>query len=356
MLAQGRYIEGGGKKKRYQLEMGICISSASGRDHERKVIPQFLDFGEENLYSHRIPGLASLHSHEGKKGPNQDSAIISKGYGSEDGVFCGVFDGHGRNGRLVSRIVRDRLPSLILNQHKTISSSIYSNIGESFDNADRIHDPDFVSTTMLEHWRESSISAFKALDKELKLLEELDCSGSGTTAVTIIKQGEDVIIANLGDSRAVLGTRSDEGTLMALQLTTDLKPSVPQEAERIRNSRGRVFALKEEPNIQRVWLPDDDMPGLAMARAFGDFMLKSYGIIAIPQMSHYRISDRDEFLVLATDGVWDVLSNEEVVFIVSSAESEEAAAQALVEEAVRAWKHKFPCTRADDCTAICLFL
>ncbi|XP_068652612.1 probable protein phosphatase 2C 12 [Aristolochia californica] len=327
--------------------MGICISSASAKDHESEVIPQYLDFGEENLCSCRIPGLASLYSQEGKKGPNQDSAIISQGYLLEDGVFCGVFDGHGRNGRIVSRLVRDRLPPLILSQHKTLSS-LYSNTGERLERDE--------STSKLDQWREAYISAFKALDKELKLLEQLDCSCSGTTAVTIIKQGKDVIIANLGDSRAVLGTRSHEGNLMAFQLTTDLKPSVPEEAERIKNSRGRVFALKEEPNIERVWLPDDDTPGLAMARAFGDFMLKSYGIIVIPQISHYRLSDKDEFLVLASDGVWDVLSNEQVVSIVSSAESEEAAAQALVEEAVCACKHKFPCTRMDDCTAICLFV
>ncbi|XP_068648587.1 probable protein phosphatase 2C 12 [Aristolochia californica] len=337
--------------------MGICISSASAKNHESKVIPQFFDFGEENLYSCRIPGLASLYSQEGKKGPNQDSAVINQGYGLENGVFCGVFDGHGRNGRIVSRIVRDRLPSLILSQHKTLSS-LYSNTGEGLDRDDteRVCNNDFVSTSKLDHWRVACTSAFKALDKELKLLEKLDCSGSGTTAVTIIKQGKDVIIANLGDSRAVLGTRSDEGNLMAVQLTTDLKPSVPQEAERIKNCRGRVFALEEETNIQRVWLPEDDTPGLAMTRAFGDFMLKSYGIIAIPQMSHYHLSDKDEFLVLATDGVWDVLSNEQVVSIVSSAENEEAAAQALVEEAVCAWKHKFQCTKTDDSTAICLFL
>ena len=77
----------------------------------------------------------------------------------------------------------------------------------------------------------------------------------------------------------------------------------PGEAERIRRCNGRVFALKEEPHIQRVWLPDDDSPGLAMSRAFGDFMLKDHGVIAVPDTSYHRLTFNDQFIVLASDGV-----------------------------------------------------
>lgn len=75
------------------------------------------------------------------------------------------------------------------------------------------------------------------------------------------------------------------------------------EAERIRQCRGRVFALHDEPEVPRVWLPFDDSPGLAMARAFGDFCLKDYGVIAVPEMSYRQLTERDQFIVLATDGV-----------------------------------------------------
>lgn len=75
------------------------------------------------------------------------------------------------------------------------------------------------------------------------------------------------------------------------------------EAERIRSCRGRVFSLEEEPDVHRLWLPDEDSPGLAMARAFGDLCLKDFGLIATPQISHRKLSDKDEFVVLATDGV-----------------------------------------------------
>ena len=75
------------------------------------------------------------------------------------------------------------------------------------------------------------------------------------------------------------------------------------EEERIKRCRGRVFALHDEPDVARVWLPNNDSPGLAMARAFGDFCLKDFGLIAVPDISYRRLTERDEFIVLATDGV-----------------------------------------------------
>lgn len=65
--------------------------------------------------------------------------------------------------------------------------------------------------------------------------------------------------------------------------------------------------MQDEPEVPRVWLPFDDAPGLAMARAFGDFCLKEYGVISIPEFSHHVLTDKDQFVVLASDGVSEVL-------------------------------------------------
>jgi len=159
------------------------------------------------------------------------------------------------------------------------------------------------------------------------------------------------------------------------------------EEERIRKCKGRVFALQDEPEVARVWLPNNDSPGLAMARAFGDFCLKDFGLISVPEMSYRRLTEKDEFIVLATDGVgnlttivtnkdflftlpfhihlkfvvcqwqiWDVLSNKEVVDIVAATSRRASAARALVESAVRAWRYKYPTSKVDDCAVVCLFL
>lgn len=76
-----------------------------------------------------------------------------------------------------------------------------------------------------------------------------------------------------------------------------------EEAERIIQCKGRVFCLHDEPGVHRVWLPDDETPGLAMSRAFGDYCVKDYGLISVPEVTQRDITSRDQFVVLATDGV-----------------------------------------------------
>ncbi|KAK4490987.1 hypothetical protein RD792_001708 [Penstemon davidsonii] len=309
--------------------MGICASDTSSVHVEsygnEDAVVHYTEISiETNRSSTRIG--STNYSHPGSKGFNQDSSILFQGYGIEDGVLCGVFDGHGENGNIVSKMVRNRLPSLLLDQRNALAKISAS-----------------PSKNFLK-WKDACFSSFKIMNYEIKLLENLDCSCSGTTAVVVTKQGNDLVIANLGDSRAVLGTRTENG-IMAIQLTTDLKPGVASEAERIRKCKGRVLALEKEPHILRVWLPLRDSPGLAMSRAFGDFVLKKHGIIAIPDVSYRHLSPNDHFLVLASDGVWDVLSNDQ----------EGSAAKAIVDAAISSWEHKFPNSNRDDCTAICLF-
>ncbi|XP_047327666.1 probable protein phosphatase 2C 33 [Impatiens glandulifera] len=327
---------------------------------------------------HRIPGrmflngsseMASIFTQQGKKGTNQDAMIVWENFGSRsDTVFCGVFDGHGPYGHLVAKRVRDCLP-LKLSSHwegnskseinvNSESTSLLAAVDEDEEEEEgrASNDERDKNLDIFQDLKELFLKAFKVMDRELKFHTNFDSFCSGTTAVTLIKQGQHLVIGNVGDSRAVLGTRDKNNSITAVQLTVDLKPNLPKEAERIRKCRGRVFALHDEPEVSRVWLPNNDSPGLAMARAFGDFCLKDFGLISIPEITYRCLNDKDEFVVLATDGVWDVLSNEEVVNVVSSAPSRALAARSLVEKAVRAWRYKYPTSKVDDCAVVCLFL
>ncbi|XP_026420472.1 WAT1-related protein At5g45370-like [Papaver somniferum] len=100
--------------------------------------------------------------------------------------------------------------------------------------------------------------------------------------VAVFYAGDNIFISNVGDSRAVLETASDDGTLVPVQLTMDFKPNLPQEAERIMHCNRRVFCLDDEPGVHRVWLPAEEKPGLAMSRALGDFCVKDFGVISVP--------------------------------------------------------------------------
>ncbi|KAL5728897.1 hypothetical protein ACHQM5_001924 [Ranunculus cassubicifolius] len=315
--------------------MGNCASARTYAETEGE------SYTQENIqtinHCNGSTRFSSVYSQEGTKSINQDAAVVYQGFGAKGRSFFGVFDGHGKYGHIVSKLVKNRLPALILSQQDAFARNDYGSLSSS-------------------DWTKACAKAFKAMDKEIQPLTNLDCSWSGSTAVTIIMQGDDLIISNLGDSRAILGTVSDNDELIAVQLTTDLKPNLPDEAKRILNADGRIFALESEQNIQRVWLPNDDMPGLAMTRCFGDFGIKDYGIIAEPKMSCHRVTNNDRFLVLATDGVWDVLTNDQVASIVWSVRNEEKAARAVVDAAVLAWKQKYPSLKIDDCTVVCLFL
>ncbi|KAL1562429.1 putative protein phosphatase 2C 52 [Salvia divinorum] len=302
-----------------------------------------------------------IFTQQGRKGINQDAMIVWEDFMGEDVTFCGVFDGHGPHGHMVARKVRDMLP-VKLCSFMNSSESMESVSGASCCNGNAKSDVvDPVKDTPVEEgvessWREAFLKAYKSMDKELRSHPNLDCFCSGSTAVSVIKQGQNLFIGNIGDSRAILGSKDSNDSMVAIQLTVDLKPDLPKEAERIKRCRGRVFALQDEPEVQRVWLPFDDAPGLAMARAFGDFCLKEYGVISIPEFSHWTLSDRDKFVVLASDGVWDVLSNEEVVEIVALSPTRSSTARILVEHAAREWKAKYPTSKMDDCAVVCLFL
>ncbi|KAB5553166.1 hypothetical protein DKX38_010477 [Salix brachista] len=174
------------------------------------------------LFLMELRSLVLSYSREGSKGVNQDAAIVHLGYGVEHGAFCGVFDGHGKNGHIVSRTVRNRLPSLLLNQ-KNALEEIDSVRDHGSEKADGGLVP--LPGESFHKWKDACVGAFKVMDKEIKLQESLDCSCSGTTAVVV---GEDLVIANLGDSRAVLGRTNDQKGIMPVQLTTDLKPGVPK--------------------------------------------------------------------------------------------------------------------------------
>lgn len=78
---------------------------------------------------------------------------------------------------------------------------------------------------------------------------------------------------------------------------------IPEEADRIIECKGRVFCLSDEPGVHRVWLPHEESPGLAMSRAFGDYCVKDFGLISVPEVTQRNITSRDQFVVLATDGV-----------------------------------------------------
>uniref|UniRef100_A0A2K5N495 protein-serine/threonine phosphatase n=1 Tax=Cercocebus atys TaxID=9531 RepID=A0A2K5N495_CERAT len=134
-------------------------------------------------------------------------------------------------------------------------------------------------------------------------------SDSGTTAVVALIRGKQLIVANAGDSRCVV---SEAGK--ALDMSYDHKPEDEVELARIKNAGGKV-TMDGRVN-----------GGLNLSRAIGDHFYKrnknlppeEQMISALPDIKVLTLTDDHEFMVIACDGIWNVMSSQEVVDFIQS--------------------------------------
>ncbi|KAL9999923.1 putative protein-serine/threonine phosphatase [Helianthus debilis subsp. tardiflorus] len=140
-------------------------------------------------------------------------------------------------------------------------------------------------------WQSALSKAYDNVDKAC--VKDLP---GGSTAVVVLVSPCQIIAANCGDSRAILCRG-----FYTIPLTADHKPYRQDENERIVRSGGHV--------IQDPWglLRVDGV--LAMTRAIGDGSMKPY-VSAVPEVTFTTRTDEDECLIMASDGLWDVMSTE----------------------------------------------
>ncbi len=162
--------------------------------------------------------------------------------------------------------------------------------------------------------------AFEATERDFLALAEREGLSDGTTAlVALVSLAESrLTVGHVGDSRGVI---SRGGTAVAI--TQDHKPELASERRRIESLGGFVSHVG-------CWRT---MGILAMSRAIGDLFLKPY-VSAEPEVRSIAIDEKDEFVVLASDGIFDVFDNEQVVRIAAVGRSPQEAAELLTESAI----------------------
>lgn len=169
-------------------------------------------------------------------------------------------------------------------------------------------------------------TAVRSADSQFCLKSGIEGWTDGTTAtfLVVVPHLKGFFLSNTGDSRAVLMRRPDE----AIALHRIHSPDMPTEKERLLKSGATV---KYHAGAWRV----NSM--LALSRAVGDAQLKSVGVVADPDVSFHEVdASKDEYIVLATDGLWDVLSEQEAYLEVKyHAESERHCMQATAEKLAR---------------------
>lgn len=155
---------------------------------------------------------------------------------------------------------------------------------------------------------------------------------SGACALVALIKGTELTIANCGDCRAVLGTQSEDGLWTALQLSNDHTAGNPREVQRIlnehpaqeattclRNDRllGRLAPLRAFGDVRFKWSKNKQEEiikerGLTPLSQTKEFLTPPY-LTAEPEVTSYQLQPSHKFLILATDGLWDMMSNQEAV-------------------------------------------
>jgi len=232
-------------------------------------------------------------------------------------TFAAVFDGHG--GDECSNFLVDALPRNIRNQMFAERDALRSAI-ESTRGARGGH-PEQSEDATSELMRRILKTAYLRTDKEF--ISPKTAPQSGSTAATIVLMGRRLFAANVGDSRVVLCRNGGQ----CVELTSDHKPSRPDEAARVRAAGGFILH-------KRV------MGELAITRAFGDKSFKM-GIKAMldeesedmnngggddlakdltaplvssePEIASMVMNHNDEFLLLACDGLFDVFRSQDAI-------------------------------------------
>jgi serine/threonine protein phosphatase PrpC/CRP-like cAMP-binding protein len=279
---------------------------------------------------------------------NQDAFKIEPAFdGMDASIMFAVFDGHGEYGDECAGFARENIVSFL--------SAAKQEHGTDLEKAFR--------------------SAFRKLNSAMHYSKDFSDSLSGTTAVVAFFEGNSVWVANVGDSRAIVGKLAN-GELKATALSTDQTPYRKDERERIRAAGGEIMSVDQreghvpmhdnwdvdlgaetdtDGDPPRVWVPGKDKPGCAFTRSIGDAMGERVGVIADPELTKKTLKEHDRFVCVCSDGVWEFLTNQAVCNIVGEHDGDAlAACRAVVAESYRLWL-QFD-IRTDDITMVIAFI
>lgn len=283
-------------------------SGGGGPSIDSGVAPAVVSSAKEDVRKYedamaKNPYQVSKSAEQGVRWTMEDTYTVANG-----GHFAAVFDGHGGSG--VSGMLRDHV-------HRLYSKALYQRHGEEtqrsalnemqVDDDDEDEGGSSNSTSSTVPSIKSHISsirgALKRIERESMRHDHFEYQGS-TAVVVLVHVGDNgertLVSANIGDSRAIL-CRGRK----AINLTRDHKPSDEREKARIR-SMGEDVQWDPYGEIYRV-------KDLSLSRAIGDRFAKPV-VSSEAEIECFPIDEEnDEFFLLGSDGLWDVMTSQEVV-------------------------------------------
>jgi serine/threonine protein phosphatase PrpC len=262
---------------------------------------------------------------------NQDASIILNNVlNIENYSIYGIMDGHGSNGHLVSNFVKEKIEKYF-NDVKTYRQKKLKKAVSSLET----NDTNDIYEKLKYNDYEIIRYFFKKVDEEL-YDTNFDVHFSGTTCVLVFKIGQKIICSNVGDSRAVLINKKNDissnkdltkignSNYEFIELSHDHKPENKEERERIEKLGGEVaqeFFIGDEDKPAgpfRVWNKGCNYPGIAVSRSLGDKIAELIGVIPDPDILEFNIDDKSKYIIMGSDGVFEYLSNSDIMDITGS--------------------------------------
>eukprot|EP01125_Pyxidicula_operculata_P014567 TRINITY_DN4866_c0_g1_i1.p1 TRINITY_DN4866_c0_g1~~TRINITY_DN4866_c0_g1_i1.p1 ORF type:complete len:273 (+),score=62.81 TRINITY_DN4866_c0_g1_i1:36-854(+) len=244
-------------------------------------------------------GVCANRNAKHRRKMEDEHMLVDKFGGVDQQSFFGVYDGHGGQG--ASAFCKKRLHTAFEDQLKSLSTGDYENT-EKMSNV--------------------CSQAYKVTDAEMK--ESVPAAGACVVTAIVRQVGEKryLYVANAGDSRAVLSRAGK-----AIRLTKDHKPTDEDEKKRIESVKGFI---DKEGRVNGL---------VGVSRALGDHNMKGPGkdyIINDPYFTMTTLEDDDDYLILACDGVWDVVEDQAAVDLIrSTTEDCNNKAKALIVHAIK---------------------
>ena len=296
---------------------------------------------------------------------NQDSYLIFPNTFDNLLNIFGIFDGHGKNGHLISSFVSKFLSQYLTNKKNYIHKKSDESYSDSDSDSDISEKEILINKDLLSNlFLEENFNFIKNIIQEIDMKVNecnFDIQLSGTTCLLLFIFNNQIICSNIGDSQCFLYHCSNEDRWTHEQLSIIHKPDIDSEKERIISYGGVIHPYYDENGLyegpNRVYEKGKPYPGLSLTRSIGDLEAQKIGIISEPDIIIKKIDSTCKYIVLGSDGLWDMITPYDVGRIVNpffSKNDIKGATQALLKKASKNWDKDG--SDRDDITIIVAFI
>lgn len=311
--------------------------------------------------------------------PNQDYACYSQPFAGIGGTALFVVcDGHGRHGDDVSQEV---LNSLIFELEEQAEGMLHEpghTIATSFVAVnDHLHAMSMEEELQVDA-RDSGACAVLAFlsgaytggslsPRPLRSIDLALLTRLPPSPVPPSPTGSQLWIGGVGDCRAILGTSDVNGGIITQPLSVDHAVDLPAERTRMEAAGGHIREgfHDEDGEYLAAKVYEDEYnerkgPGLSVSRALGDLTAVDVGLIPNPQLAYHKVNADDQYLILASDGVWTFLESDEVMQMAhlsfEKGKPAQEACKAIIARSARQWQRHEGTNYRDDITVIVVHL